>query len=111
MRRAPITYRKLRLAVFFADKAEAVFNANDRGARGDMQYIHHVDVTTRERPVNPGRLQDVQLVGSIEGKPIPDRVGDSFYNGMTDDGIGIPSATRPFAVANKNKKQTKRQNP
>ena len=33
--------------------------------------------------------------------------GEMLYNGMTDDGIGIPFSTRPFAVANKNKKQTK----
>ena len=74
-------HRKLWLAVFAADIAEAVLNANDGDARGNMQYIHHVDMTTRERPINPGGLQDVELVGSCDGKPVPNRVGDSFYNG------------------------------
>lgn len=44
--RGPIIHCKLGLAVFAADIAEAVFNANDRGARGNMQDIYHVDMTT-----------------------------------------------------------------
>ena len=84
VRRAPITYyRKLLLAVFFADIAEAVLNANGIGTGTDnIQYIHHVDMTARERPINPRRLQDVQLVGSVDVKPtIP--VVEPFSVGCT----------------------------
>ena len=77
MRRAPIIHRKLRLAVLAADMAETVLNANGGGARGNMQYIYHVDMTARERPINPGRLQDVQLPGSIHvTSPFP--VGNHY---------------------------------
>src|SRR5678816_300035 len=75
-----MVHRKLRLAVFAADMAEAVFNEYPGG--GTMQYIHHVDMTARERPINPGRLQDVQLVGSSDVNPtFP--VGGHFSDGGT----------------------------
>src|SRR5437773_10527270 len=66
---------ELRLAVFAADIAEAVLNEKPGG--GKLQYIHHVDMTTRERPINPRCLQDVQLVGSINVHPAF-AVGDHF---------------------------------
>src|SRR5205085_1036815 len=62
-----LVVQKLRLAVFFADKAEAVFN--DWPGAGPMQYIHHMNMTACERPINPGGLQDIQLVDSIDHVP------------------------------------------
>src|SRR6516165_3816974 len=32
-----------------------------------LQHIHHVDMATCERPINPGSLQDVQVLGPYEG--------------------------------------------
>ena len=46
--------------IFWVDGAEAVFKL--RAVTGPkLQHLRHVDFTTRERPINPGRLQDIQF--------------------------------------------------
>jgi len=66
MRRAPVIHRKLWRDEFGVDGAEAVFKEST--VSSFFQDIYHVDMTTDETPINPGRLKDVQFEGSIEGK-------------------------------------------
>ena len=61
--------------------AEAEFIEKPVG--GNMKYIHHMDMSTREGPINSGGLQNVQLEGSIPENPtFP--VGD-LYKISTDE--------------------------
>ena len=59
-------HRKLWRDEFGVDMAEAVLKETPvTGSK--FQNIHHVNVTARETPINPCRLQDVQFEGSIQG--------------------------------------------
>lgn len=63
---APPVQAVLRLGVLAADMAEAVFKESALNCI-EFEDTYHVNMTTHERPINPGCLQNSQLESARHG--------------------------------------------